>query len=41
VSKPVELDVGADGDTQLPAAGEYVDGAVLVRREEDPESGRR
>src|SRR4249920_1504140 len=37
----VEIDVGADGDTQLPAAGEDIDGAVLVRIEEDPESSRR
>ena len=33
--------LGADGDAQLAAAGEDVDGAVLVRLEEDAEAGRR
>ena len=37
----VELDAGADGDPQLAAAGEDVDGVVLVAAEEDAEAGRR
>ena len=37
----VELDLGADVDAQLAAAGEDVDGAVVVALEEDAEAGRR
>ena len=37
----VELDAGAHGDPQLAAAGEDVDGAVVVAGEEDAEAGRR
>ena len=37
----VDVDVGADGDPQLAAAGEDVDRAVLVGAEEDAEAGRR
>src|SRR5262245_5450471 len=39
--KLVHLDVGAHRDTQLPAAGEDVDSAVLTCLKEDPESSRR
>ena len=37
----VEVDAGADGHPQLAAAGEDVDGPVVVAREEDAEAGRR
>src|SRR5690606_1996787 len=37
----VGLDVGADGDAQLPPAGEHVDRAVVVFDQEGSEPGRR
>ncbi len=37
----LELDAGADVHPELAAAGEDVGGAVLVRRQEDAEAGRR
>ena len=37
----VEVDGRADVDAQLAAAGEHVDGVVLVAREERAEAGRR